>query len=137
MTRHVMAVTYKPKIKGILDSTCTQTIRRTRKKPFSVGDNLLLHGWEGRPYQSEWSWRKKVIITEVHDIVIYEDRVNKVYPDGTIFCTHWWHRLNFLASSDGIKPPTGEELKKALTDGKKIPDDGIKMHIIRWKNDTE
>ena len=75
MARHVMAVTYEPKVRRVLDGTCTQTIRKQREKPFAIGDLMLLHGWEGRPYWSRWSWRKLVVISEVTDIKIYEDYV--------------------------------------------------------------
>ena len=83
MARHIMAITYKPKIESILKDTCTQTIRKRRKKPFAIGDLILLHGWEGRPYWSRWSWRKLVVISEVIDITIYEDYVYMNYSDGS------------------------------------------------------
>ena len=132
MPRHVMAVTYEPKVKGVLDGTCMQTIRKRRKKPFAIGDLILLHGWEGRPYWSRWSWRKVVIVSEVVDIQVYQTYIVKVKRSKANSYCYSQNEIDNLAKEDGIEPPTGEELIKVLSGGKKIPNKGIKMQIIRW-----
>lgn len=55
MRKHVLPLTYAPKIPAVLDGRCTQTIRAGRK--FKTGDLVMFHGWEGLPYRSKWSFR--------------------------------------------------------------------------------
>ena len=42
MRKHVMAITYPPKIEPVKDGRCTQTIRKGSK--VSVSDEILFHG---------------------------------------------------------------------------------------------
>ena len=46
MARHVMAMTYAPKIDAVQDGRCTQTIRTMRKKEIEGGDSIP---WMDRP----------------------------------------------------------------------------------------
>lgn len=76
MKKHVMAITHKPKIEPVKDGKCVQTIRKGRR--FSVGDSILIHGWEGRPYHSKWNWRLRVEVTMAAPIVIHEEGISGV-----------------------------------------------------------
>jgi len=68
--KHVLPLTYEPKIKNVRNGVCRQTIRPVSvKKPKKVGDLVMFHGWSGKPYASPWSWRTDYfIITEVFTI---------------------------------------------------------------------
>ena len=56
--KHVLPLTYEPKISDVRDGFCTQTIRqKSESRPKKIGDFITFHGWEGTPYQSKWSWR--------------------------------------------------------------------------------
>lgn len=125
MSKHIFSLTYKPKIEGVLDDTIKQTIRAGNK--IEVGDSILFHGWEGRPYRSKWSWRKEVTVTKVYSIIMSKDGIqyNKMW-------FYKYEELNELAKKDGINPPTGEELGRILCEiyGKDMPCEG---QIIKWK----
>ena len=127
MTTHIMSFTYAPKIEGVRNGTIRQTIRKWRKnRTIRPGDYILFHGWEGRPYRSKWSWRKKVKVTEVYQLLFSEDGVYNLkrrVDDGT---------LNKLARDDGIIPTTGEALKEVL---KKLngPEWEDWYEVIRWE----
>ena len=142
MTTHILGFTYKPKIVGVRDGYIRQTIRTSNsKRPKKVGDDLLLHDWKDRPYFSDWSWRRREVITELIPIRIsirgfhYLSFADIPLPD------YVWENVGFslwdcpnadrVAARDGIVPPTGLELKKVLLHyaGKKTP---IRMDIIRW-----
>ena len=124
-----MALTYDPKIEKVRNGECTQIIRTRRKRTISVGDLIIFHGWEGRPHHTKWSWRKKVIVTSVEDIMVHRygilflKNLNKV---------HWDH-LGPLAARDGINPPSGYELQRSLfVDPNNPSKEPIEMQIIRW-----
>ena len=68
MRKHVMSITYQPKIEPVKDGRCTQTIRKGRR--VAEGDEILFHGWSGRPYRSKWDWRKRVTVCQAIDIEI-------------------------------------------------------------------
>ena len=56
--KHVLPLTYEPKISDVRDGFCTQTIRtKSESRPKKIGDFITFHGGEGTPYQSKWSWR--------------------------------------------------------------------------------
>jgi len=56
--KHVLPLTYEPKIADVRDGYCIQTIRpKSESRPKKVGDFVMFHGWEGVPYRSKWSWR--------------------------------------------------------------------------------
>lgn len=48
----------------VLSGLKLQTLRKPKKIPIKVGDELLLFGWEGVPYRSKWGWRRRAIVTE-------------------------------------------------------------------------
>jgi co-chaperonin GroES (HSP10) len=125
---HVKSFTYEPKIKAVRKGSITQTIRKRGKVPVKVGDKILFHGWEDRPYRSKWSWRLKTEITAVVDITVYAWGIEDMSSRRP------WRTLNLLAELDGIEPPTGEELGRVLTEKNK--GDFVKgelFQIIRWK----
>ncbi|MDY6969786.1 MAG: hypothetical protein SVR08_14160 [Spirochaetota bacterium] len=132
--KHIISMTYKPKIEKVFSGVCCQTIRTLRKKSFEVGDQATIFEWSGRPYYSEWGRRLEVKIIDAEDLIIYEDCVFRNYSyEPNTFYRYLWSEMSVLAHADGISPPTGEELKRVLTGGRKIPDEGIKMKIIRWR----
>lgn len=56
MTRkRILPLTYPPKVGPVREGKYTQTIRPGRK--FRIGDLVMFHGWEGKPYRSKWSFR--------------------------------------------------------------------------------
>ena len=140
MSRHVIAFTYEPKIKGVRAGTITQTIRPPRKRPIKKGDTLLLHGWEEQPYRSKWSWRMEVVCSEIINIEMD-------YFWGIRYEGGGWERLsvpwdsrivNVLAIMDGITPgeccSAGVEMKNLFRDMY-----GVlfrkKFQIIQWGDD--
>jgi len=134
MRKHVMGMTYQPKIEPVLDGRCTQTIRKGRK--VSVGDEILFHGWEGRPYRSKWSWRKRVTVTTVINIIVHEDGIARPpytseFVSGPI--CHWEDNYcQELATNDFIDPPTGEALRDVLFNLNGAPGGPEESQIIRW-----
>ena len=126
MRKHVKSLTYLPKIEPVRDGRCTQTIRVGDM--VSEGDEILFHGWTGRPYRSKWSWRKRVRVYEVIDIEISS---NGMLIGGILHAwTSWYPRR--LAEYDFINPPTGEELRDVLFGLNGAPDEPEKYQVIRW-----
>lgn len=134
MNKHVMAITYVPKIAPVRDGTCTQTIRTLRKKPIAVGDSILFHGWEVMPYRSPWSWRMRVVVTEAIPITL--DWYAGIGRDDTGVLDLVWYpwdsdHANDLAAKDFIDPPDGLELRDVL-DGLNGKMNFVDAQIIRW-----
>ena len=132
MKKHTKAFTYAPKIPSVISGDCTQTIRPEGKKSIEICDIILFHGWSGRPYRSECSWRLKVEVIyakrcwiDIHGIQCFRNNTLTKYEwDSKI--------LDRLALLDGIVPSTGIELKKVLLQmhdlSKEVP-----FKIIRWE----
>jgi len=58
MKKHILPLTYEPKIPDVLNGKCTQTIRSiSYSKSKEKGDLVMFHGWSDKPYQSKWSFR--------------------------------------------------------------------------------
>jgi len=56
--KHISALTYEPKVFDVRNGICIQTIRpKSETRPKNIGDYIMFHGWEGKPYHSKWSWR--------------------------------------------------------------------------------
>lgn len=73
MKKHVLPLTYVPKIQDVRDGVCTQTIRPLGTRPKVVGDLVMFHGWTNGRY-SKWSWRTPYwTITTVFEIKILDD----------------------------------------------------------------
>ena len=129
MTKHVMAITYEPKIKPVKDGRCTQTIRKGRK--VLKGDEILFHGWSGRPYRSKWDWRKRVVVCQVIYIEISHRGIVDMADPKTI---HSWnsYAINNISAFDFIEPPTGVALRDVLFGLNGAPDGPKEYQIIRW-----
>lgn len=141
MTRkHILPLTYAPKIPKVLSGECIQTIRPGRK--YQVGALVMFHGWEDRPYRSKWSFRTPYWkIHTVWDVRIYRDGIvfleRKGGPDYSPEMFRMWPFLDWLAVLDGIDPPTGTELGRVLTNMHKLPSDGLPSQVIRWTFSNE
>ena len=138
MATHILILTYAPKIPLVKSGECTQTIRlHNPDKPKKVGDKLILHTWEGKPYRSKWDWRLETEISELEQLTFS-------YPEW-VFDEKIHHRLYELARQDGIPVPIHEfpNLKMAfdLTDtlaklnGMRTVS-GKLWDIIRWPKPT-
>ncbi|MFA4971981.1 MAG: hypothetical protein WC683_05160 [bacterium] len=143
MKKHNLPLTYPPKIAAVLAEECTQTIRPGRR--FAIGDLLSLHGWEGKPYRSKWSFRTPYWpLVSVDDIWIERGGI-RLTAD-TTYCQVDqirvepilvpWTLLDRLAAKDGIVPPTGEELGRVLLGmhekAVKRAGGSFPAQIIRW-----
>lgn len=125
--RHILPLTYAPKIPAVLEGRCRQTIRAGRK--FQVGDLVMFHGWEGRPYHSKWSFRTPWWTVEnTFDITLF---LWGILTPSRVYQWNYWELRN-VAALDGIDPPTGEELGKVLLSMHRIPEEGFPAQIIRW-----
>ncbi len=147
MTRkHVLPLTYAPKIPAVLHGECTQTIRPGRK--FKTGDLVMFHGWEGRPYRSKWSFRTPY--WEIHmvwNILVCHNGIffPKVvaWADYSPEMFREWIFLDWLAALDGIVPATGEELGRVLLEMHElVPTENnllgeLEMQVIRWTTSNE
>ena len=119
MTTHILSMTYAPKIEKVFSGEITQTIRRwwPGQPKKMIGDDLLIHTWEGKPYRSKWGKRMYAEITYL-DIIDLDTITDE--------------ELTILAELDGIEPPTAEELKRTLSrlNGGLVGGD---YQVIRWK----
>lgn len=109
--RYVMALTYEPKIDEVREGSIRQTIRPWNRRLLNAR-RLLIHGWEGRPYRSKWSWRLDVEVESVQEL--------HVTWGGWRWAGSGWVPWSApasveLARLDGIKPATGFELRDVLT----------------------
>jgi len=73
--KHILPLTYEPKIMDVRTGKCTQTIRPiTSSITKDVGDLVMFHGWAGKPYRSEWNWRTPYCkIIEAFDVKISDN----------------------------------------------------------------
>ncbi|HPM61110.1 MAG TPA: hypothetical protein PK955_01380 [Methanoregulaceae archaeon] len=147
MTRkHVLPLTYKPKIPAVLEGRCTQTIRAGRR--FKVGNLVMFHGWEGQPYRSKWSFRTPYWpIHTVWNITVWKNGI--LFPEmleGYDYSPEMfrpWDCLDWLAVLDGIVPETGEELGRVLLEmNELVPTENnllgeLEMQVIRWTFSNE
>lgn len=127
-----LPLTYAPKIEAVRNGTCTQTIRITGKIPKKVGDLISLHGYEnGRG--TPWTWRMPYKeITEVIPMFVFGTGVKLFLANQWVY--YGWHQMNWIATLDGIVPPTGEALRDVLVGmNGKIPEEGVEAQVIRWK----
>ena len=134
MKKHVMAMTYPPKIEAVQEGRCTQTIRTIKNRPVKVGDSILFHGWSGKAYRSEWNGKMRVTVKEgLHCIVT--DNWAKVEGNETV---PWDHpSIDELARRDFIENPTGISLRNVLftLNGGKPPTEPVRYQVIRWNVD--
>lgn len=144
--RYILPLTYAPKIPAVLHGECTQTIRAGWK--FKVGDLVMFHGWEGRPYRSKWSFRTPYWeIHTVWDVIVTHYGMQfpelKVHYDFSPKQFVHWDFLNWLAVLDGIEPPNGATLGNVLLSMNKIVPTvnnlfgECEMQVIRWTFSNE
>jgi len=136
LKKHILPLTYEPKIPDVLDGKCTQTIRPiSYTKQKSVGDLVMFHGWEGKPYQSKWSFRTPYwYIIQSIDIYFRTSNGNVVVrkaDEYLKFHTVSKEEMHKLAVLDGFK--NIEDLFKEFCRmyGEKVYD--IVFNVIRWK----
>jgi hypothetical protein len=130
-----LSLTYEPKIQPVIDGTIRQTIRKVGKAGKKEEDDLIsFHGWTGRPYHSQWSFRTPYkAIWMAEDILIIPTGMLHYHNDKFQKEVNWdSYEMNHLAIYDGIIPPTGKALRDVLFSKNKIPKEGIEAQIIRW-----
>jgi hypothetical protein len=130
MTVHYIALTYEPKIAAVRQGTVRQTIRRVGKRVYRVGDKVVLHGWEGKPYRSPWNWRtEEFTLKEVEEVILDDEGV---FIPGPNIRWHWSTiYADNLARLDGIVPPLGISLQAVLS-GKNGKGWQTRYWILRW-----
>lgn len=128
MTIHIRAFTYEPKIPAVRALKCRQTIRPKGRRPVGIEDEILFHGWEGRPYRSKWSWRLKIKVDHV--------RMIRMWPEGVQFMPDLkiepWEKLEWLAFLDGI--PSWKEMEEGFKKMHKLT--GQEFQIISWSEEV-
>lgn len=99
MKKHILPLTYEPKIQAVLDGDCTQTIRPMNPSNLkNPSDLVMFHGWSGKPYRSKWSFRTPYWeITEVIDVCIK--------PKELVFMSQGYDDVSsdFIARMDGFE----------------------------------
>jgi len=109
MTKHILPLTYEPKIPDVLEGKCTQTIRPiSYTKPKNKGDLVMFHGWSGKPYVSKWSFRTPYWkITESIDIHFAYSHGDEIVIRKVDRCDNFHTiskaEMNLIAVLDGFK----------------------------------
>jgi hypothetical protein len=159
MTTHILSLTYPPKIPLVKSGECTQTIRlHNPDRPKKVGDKLILHTWEGKPYRSKWDWRLETEISELLPVMSQwewfgpEDkrchmavwRLDVGYmqlSSGQIITNYRvleTEEVEDIIKRDGITPIKYQQLEKTLERLNGIEStDQEWWDIIRWPRPTE
>ena len=129
--KHVLALTYEPKIPDVKSGRCNQTIRPCGQRLRRKDDLIMFHGWSDKPYRSKWNWRTPYWkILEVLPIAIGSNFV-EVHP--------WlWDKLhdmdkeemNDLAIRDGFKNYDEMYKQFELMYGSRLED--MIFEVIRW-----
>ena len=137
MTRkHILPLTYLPKIPAVLEGRCTQTIRTGWK--FQVGDLVMFHGWEGRPYRSKWSFRTPYWeIQKTIDITLHPAGFEITSESEPSVLIPWMSlTMDKIARMDGIDSLVnpGIHLRNILIRLNSFKKEwGTEMQIIRWR----
>ena len=139
MARHVMALTYAPKIEAVKSGACCQTIRRYNyERPKRPGDKLILHTWAGRPYRSQWDWRLTTTIDSVWRLRFPGIRngitASISFNEGRDWLPTDGIGLTNIAIDDGIEDPSAESLRATLKRLNGLVSlFGTEWEIIRWQ----
>lgn len=137
--KHIMSITYGPKIKPVQDGLCVQTIRKGKR--FAVGDSILIHGWSNpkKPYRSPWNGQMRVTVVKVATIKICKFGIGFIgQVTGFKYCIPWEdERLNELATADFIDPPTGIGLRDVLFDLNSAPSAPLDYQVVIWEIDGD
>ena len=132
MAKHIMSMTYAPKIDAVQDGRCTQTIRK--RGTIKAGDSIMFHGWSGKAYRSKWNDKMRVTVTEVIHFLASTDGLKfentKTIPWDDII-------IDIIAMNDFIDPPTGPALRDVLFELNGAPSTPEKYQVIRWRIDRE
>lgn len=135
-----MPLTYRPKIKGVLNGTIRQTIRKAPQGADAImkympDDAILFHTWKGKPYRTKWGKRHRVTLTEVHGVRLEERGIGVVCEgyECVVYVWHTWHSkyADALAKTDGIAPPTGIALRNVIKKYHGKAWEGL-YHVLRW-----
>jgi len=138
MTKHIMSMTYEPKIEPVQSGECTQSIRVGQR--FEIDDSIQIHGWSDpkKPYRSKWNGQMRVTVTEVIPIMIDSFLGIGTQRPG-INLTDWnaWDSafVDDLAKRDFIDPPTGPALRDVLFKLNDEPDGPAMYQVVRWEID--
>jgi len=136
MKKHIMSMTYEPKIEPVQSGECTQSIRKDLK--FKEGDSIMIHGWSGTPYYSKWNGKMRVTVTKAIPIMIdLSLGIGTQQPE--INLTKWnaWDSafVDDLAKRDFIDPPNGHALRDVLFKLNDEPDGPAWYQVVRWEID--
>lgn len=134
MSKHVMSMTYAPKIDAVQDGRCTQTIRTMRKRKIEVGDSIRFHGWSGKAYRSKWN---KPMCVTVTDVIYCFASAEGLQCNNTGIIPWDDILIDIIARDDFIDPPTGLALRDVLFKLNGTPTIPWRYQIIRWKIDRE
>lgn len=127
--KHILSLIYDSKIQAVLAGTCRQTIRLGNR--FAVGDQIMFHGWEARPYRSKWSFRTPYYpVEQVINITILLRGIAMPHEFRP------WPLLDEIARLDGIVPPTGEALRDVLL-GMHTITGPMPAQIVRWAGEPD
>lgn len=134
--KHILPLTYKPKIPGVINGKCTQTVRPiSYTKPKNKGDLLMFHGWSDKPYRSKWSFRTPYWeITQSFDVhfEMHDGNITIRKADEYLnFHTVSEKEKNRLAVLDGFK-----NIEEMIAEFLRMYGDDLweKMFtVIRWK----
>ena len=110
--KHIMTPAYKPKLDRVFSGEITQVIMRGSE--YEVGDDLLIHDWEAMPYRSPWRRVLRATVTDATTINILPGGILYVGREEETFTGWDSPEMDEIARKDGIDPPTGRELEKAI-----------------------
>ena len=134
--KHIMAMTYKPKVDAVFEGRCKQTTRMGWK--VEEGDHILFHEWLGKPYHSKWGRRLDVDIIHVNNCLLFEQYMSFPNPSPLAMHIPWEsYDMKVIAKLDGIEGsalwPLGNTYKSVLKRLNGIKTfHGQKAQIIRW-----
>jgi len=140
-TKHCIPLTCEVKIEAVHRGEITKTIRKYNPNcPKRVGDKIMFHGWEGKPYRTNWTDRTpywEIISIERLWFAVTTD--NQIVPyrkciggDTKLLSSHDMDRL---AISDGFS--SWEEMERWFLDNHKKEDiecsEGFQEVVWKWR----
>ena len=130
--KHILPLTYEPKIPDVISGKCTQTIRpMSNKKEKSKGDFVMFHGWAGKPYRSKWSFRTPYWeLTEVITVDIREHAMG--YYEGNTLMGINTEIINSVAMADGFIDYEHMYNQFVKMYGKRFLENN-KFQVLQWK----
>ncbi|HUU86733.1 MAG TPA: hypothetical protein VMX17_03175 [Candidatus Glassbacteria bacterium] len=134
--KHILPLTYEPKIPDVCSGECTQTIRPiSYTKPKNVGDQVMFHGWDEKPYRSKWNFRTpywKIIESfDIHFVETSNGVVIRKADKNLNFHTLSKTEMNKLAVLDGFK-----NIEKMFAEFHRMYGDDVwekLFTVIRWE----